>query len=1075
MTIRRLICTLLWVMFLSAPGPAALAQNDSSAAVPPALPHTLHFNHLDTDQGLSASGVTAIVQDESGFIWLATQNGLNRFDGYTFKVYTHNPQDPDSLASSNLRTLLVEDGRLWIGAWGGGLDELDLSTGRLIHHASDPQDSSSSFISAVCKDETGGLWLGSEGGLYRFDPAGGGFQAVLLPTESQPRVYALAGTGGVLWIGTDRGLARLEGAGAQAVFHPDLGERRVLSLYVDVRHGQVWAGTDQGLFRLAQDFSAPLSVFPPADPLSTAVVTSLSSQDGERLWVGTNVGLLALDLNAPPPALPLTLAHYTHDPADPASLAEDYVKAILQDRAGSLWVTHWTEGLSFYNPSSAKFPPVIPAPMPLAFAPDGAGGLWLGSFNGLLHLDGAYRQIEALDAAHSGLPADLVFDILYDRQGVLWAGTAGGLAFLEPGKHIFTPLPVGPDGTPGPRLRSVYQDSRGRLWAGATSGLGLLSPAGGWQHFHHDPADPHSLSSETVLAIYEDRQGVLWFGADDGLNRLEEETGGDGSRLSFSQPFNNPGSPAYLGSLMVTVIEEDRLGDLWVGTWGGGVARIDPLRQVVVRWGKQDGLADDVVLGILEDQNGFIWISTSRGLSRYDPPAGTFRTYDRSDGLVDIDFSQGAYFARPDGELLFGGETGITHFYPQQLSDNPYVPPVMLTGFLLFNQPVLPAADGPLQQPAEHTGQITLSHEQTVLSFEFTALNFASPEKNQYAYRLEGLDPGWSYTAAQRRFITYTNLDPGAYTFRVRASNNDGLWNEEGLSLRLTVLPPWWQTWWAYALYGLLGIGAINLFVYLRTRRQRQSLAIQQKLLAQERKLRALLERIDEVQEEDRRRIAREMHDGLAQTLAALRMRSQVWRHMTVSQPERLSSELAGLDAILSDSILELRRTIYNLRPLALDEHGLFPALCILADEVSQQYGVKIEIEINCPAESILHSMEQPLFRIAQELLHNVGKHAQADQARLILEGGPGCLRLAVQDNGRGFDPARQVVEEAGRRVIQEGGLGLLQLRERVELLGGFLRIESAPGQGASISIELPVEIPILHLEAADAGATPPR
>jgi signal transduction histidine kinase/ligand-binding sensor domain-containing protein len=1053
--------SLLLVLFLANPAP--VAQGASWKPVPDQRAALLRFEHITTDDGLSASGVTSIVQDERGFIWLATQNGLNRYDGYSFKVFHHEPQNPDSLSANNLRVLLVDGSRLWIGTWGGGLDELNLITGQFKRHQADPNKTSSRFINSIYKDPAGLLWLGTTGGLYHFNPTTSILEEYHPPGASQALkdVYQIVGDEQHrLWFNSDSSLFLLDQASGELTSRALPDNLRIQTLWLDPLRGEIWAGLNQGILRTQADLTAEIRHYNQEQGFNSNLVSSFHSPDNQTLLAGTEQGLIVLDLTLPVGEQAPVLAVHTHDPADPFSLADDFVIRVFTDRAGSLWVSHWTSGISVHHPSRAKFSTVYPIPLPLAFAPDGAGGLWAGTVEGLYHLDSSFQVADRLTHENSDLPHNMVFALLYDQQGQLWIGTFNGLARLDADDQTLTLFTVGADGPPGARVRSLFQDSLGRIWAGTNNGLGLFSPDGTWRSFSHQPDEPGTLSSSTVLSIFEDRQGDLWFGTPSGINRLVSE-----GEIAFTQPFAQPEASFQLGQVMVTVIQEDRQGALWLGTWGTGVVKITPDRQSVLGRRQIHGLADDVVLGIVEDPAGYLWISTSRGLSRYDPGQDTFRTYDRSDGLVDIDFAQGAYFVHPQGELLFGGESGITHFDPSTLSENPHIPTVVLTDFLLFSQTVLPGPDSLLELPIEATEKITLSHSQANLAFEFAALNFASPEKNLYAYKMEGVDPEWIYTSSQRRFAAYTNLDPGNYTFQVRASNNDGVWNNDGAALNLTILPPWWQTGWAYGLYLVGAAGSLSLFIHLRTRQQQEKLKIQQQLLKQERRLRDILEHIHKFQEEDRRRIAREMHDGLAQTLAAMRIRSQVWRKMLVTQPEQLESELENLEAILTQSIIDLRRSIYNLRPLVLDEHGLLPALQNLAAELGRQYALDVQVNMSCPAEVFYPSLEQQLYRMTQELLHNVGKHACASHAYLSLKCDAGCLWLEVRDDGQGMDPSPQILEDARQRLKKEGGLGLMQLGERVELLGGNLSIKSSPGQGTAVFIQLPLGYP---QEAAD-------
>ena len=1007
------------------------ASLHSTTTQPPAI----HFTHLTIEQGLSEGTVMAIAQDDRGFMWFGTQDGLDRYDGYTIEEFATDT----SLPGNNIRALLADGDQLWVGIWGGGLGRIDLPTGNLtVFSAASPigQRPGSDFIRAIYRDAQGTIWAGSNNGLDRWNSGQNTFTHYALPDTDLQTVYAFAeDAAGNLWLGTDAGVFRWQASSATIRQVMQTDNAPVTSLWMDGKRNQLWAGTRGSLYRL--DVSSGRTshfVHDAADPasLSTGVISSLFGDRPDRLWVGTDNGVDLLDLTDP-----IAFVHLVHDEQDPASLADGPVVTMFQDRLGGIWVGTWTSGLSYFHPARFKFPPAVTVPsFPVSFAPGTNSTLWVGTFEqGLLQLDKDYQTVATYrhhDGDSASLPNNAVMALLKDHQDRLWIGTLGGLCRLETDHALRCYSDI------NGRIRSLFEDDRGIIWIGTMEGLFRLDPADEKITHYEHTSEPGSLSSSTVLSIFQDHSGVLWFGTDEGLNRLESDA-------TFSQP-------VHVGNFGITVIYEDRQNNVWLGLWGGGLAQIDPARQNVRYFTKADGLADNIVLGILPDNSGHLWISTSRGLSRFDLATASFRTFGLSDGLTHTDFAQGAFLKLPDDQLLLGNGAGIIHFTPEELPVNSGVPPVVLTGLQIFNQTVHPGLDSPLSRNIEYTDHLTLNHDQSIFSLEFAALNFVSPENSEYAYRLDGVDPDWNYTR-ERRFAAYTNLNPGEYTFHVRAANGDGVWNNDGVSLRITILPPWWATWWAYLLYGVGAIGLVAGVSYWRNRRYREKFATQQKLLDQEHQLRSLLEQLDVIQEEDRRRIAHEMHDGLAQTLASLRLRSRVWHTLLNKAPDQLPAEFDSLAQILDDSIQDIRRSIFALRPITLDEQGLFPALKTLAKEIGSGYGFEIAVDILCSEQVIHRSLEHPLFRMTQELLHNVGQHAHATHARLELSCAPRAVRLVVSDDGVGIDPDRQ---EADSTLLAKSGLGLRQMRERVQILGGSMQIESSP-TGTRVSIELPL------------------
>lgn len=1039
MRVRVLVIAILllalWVVELPSQGASANASTQASEE----LPARARFSHLTTKQGLSESTVLAIAQDDRGFLWFGTQNGLDRYDGYTIEEFN----GPAPLPSKNIHALLSEGSQLWVGTRGGGLLLLDLSTGNLTVFSSTSEQEElrpgSNFIYALFRDTQGRIWVGSDNGLDRLNEEHTAFTHYNIPGAKSQVVYALAeGTEGTLWLGTDAGVFQLKVDAPKIETQPaiQIDSPPITALWTDTKRNQLWAATRGGLYRL--DIASGQTshfIHDPTDPnsLSSDVTGALFSNQPDRLWVATENGLDLLDLNSNKVNM-----HLKHDDSDPTSLPDGLVLCVFQDNTGGIWFGTWTSGVAHYHPARFKFPGAISIPsFPVSFAQGQNDTLWVGTFEqGLLHLgqDGQILSTyQHQDDDPNSLPNNAVMALLKDRQGRLWIGTLAGLCQLteENTLQIYPALQA--------RVRSLFEDRQGFIWIGTMEGLFRFDPSSEEIIHYQYRESPGSLSNNAVLSIFQDHTGKLWFGTSNGLNRLEADQ-------TFSQPVNVENSG-------ITVIHEDDQNNLWLGTWGSGLAQIDPARQNIHYYNKADGLADNIVLGILQDASRHLWISTSQGLSRFNLNDPSIRTFGVGDGLTGVDFAQGAFLKLADGQLLFGG-TGLTAFDPEHLPVNATPPRVVLTRFQIFNQDVTPGADSPLSRNIEYTDHVTLRHDQSIFSLEFVALNFVNTENNEYNYRLDGVDPNWNRTR-DRRFATYTNLDPGTYTFYVHAANSDGVWNNEGASLRITILPPWWRTWWAYLSYVLLAVGFVAGYANLRNRQYREKLSTQQKLLAQEHHLRSLLEQLDMIQEEDRRRIAHEMHDGLAQTLASLRLRSRVWHTFLEKSPEKLHAEFENLEHILGESIQEVRRSIFALRPIALDELGLFPALRTLARETGERYDIDIQVEIPCPEQIIHHSLEHTLFRVAQELLRNVGKHSQAAHARLELSCAEQVVRLTISDDGRGLDPDHLQAEPS--IPSEKDRLGLRQMRERVEILGGSLHIDSQPSGGTCVKVEIPL------------------
>jgi len=824
----------------------------------------IKFERVSLEQGLSDSTAFCMLQDSQGFMWFGTHDGLNKYDGYDFKVYRHDPEAPHSLSNSDVRCLHEDQsGILWIGTNGGGLNRFDRENERFIHYQYDPDDShslSNDVVKVIYEDRSGVLWIGTEDGLNRFDRKTAGFVRYRnvpndlnsLSHNSVTSIYAdklhPEDQSGVLWVGTF-------GGGLNA-FDRDSGQ------FVRYQAG------------LPDPSSLSGSYGPSSDPnsLSSNFVTSIYEDRVGRLWIGTWGGLSELNREAAPGTDAGRFTHYQANPNVPTSLGHNYVLSIHEDQSGVLWIGTGGGGLDQFDPESGRFihykadpddPHSLSNDRVWSIYQDQSGVLWVGTGGGglnksyletqefvhyktdpgdpnsLSHNNVLAIYEQAVDGAHPGedqssvlwigtgggglnkldretgqfthyqndpddprsLSHNTVASIYEDRSGVLWVGTFGGLnRFEQRGERfiLYQNDPDDPYSLGGNSVRAILEDQSGVLWIGTGSGLDRFDrKLGQFAHYQADPNDPHSLSHNNVLAIYEDRSGVLWVGTfGGGLNRFDR----DSERFSHFQ--TDPNDRNSLSDNNVASIYEDRSGVLWIGTFSGGLNRFDRDSETFTRYRcrEKGGLPSDAVYGILEDEQGRLWLSTSKGLSKFDPRTGTFKNYDVRNGLQGNEFNGGAYHRSSSGEMFFGGTNGFNAFYPRRIRDNPYVPPIVITS--------LTPGGGhtDVGGAVENVRQLTLSWPNNFFEFEFAALSYVQPEKNQYAYILEGFEEDWN-TIGTRRFGRYTNIPGGTYTLRIRGSNNDGIWNVAGTSVDVTVVPPFWETWWFVGIVALLLVG----------------------------------------------------------------------------------------------------------------------------------------------------------------------------------------------------------------------------------------------------------------------------
>jgi len=808
----------------------------------------IRFRHITPEDGLSQSTVHAILQDREGLMWFGTQEGLNRFDGYEFENFSPDGGDSQSRSIPIVRALHEDrSGVLWVGT-DGGLHRFDRSTSKFTRYENDPTNPlslSNNRIRVIYEDRDGALWLGTEGGgLNRLDPTTGIFTRFnhnpSNPTSLRSDYIRslVQDRDGALWVGTEGGgLARMDTATGRFhhfVHDPEnprsLGSDRVRVVYLD-REGTLWVGTDDaGLDR----FDADAETFrhfrhDPRDPRSLASpwVRALHQDSRGTLWVATDGGLCELRRESG------DFVRYVHEPTDPTSLVENRVTAIYEDRGAVLWVgtysgvSRWNVGTGFFHhhKNDGSSPNQVSGNLIQSFAesPDDRA-IWIAAYgNGLNRLDrrtGRFTHYRSRPNDSTSLADDRVMSLAVDREGFVWVGTIdAGLDRLDPRTGTFSHFrhdPADPRSLSRNAVTRIYEDREGVLWVGTyKGGLNRFDRrTGTFIRYQHDPSNPMSLSNDRVIGIAEGEDGILWIGTDGGgLNRFDPDKG------TFSHYRHDPADPESLSSDNVWVIHRDRMQRLWIGTQGGGLDRWEPgVRQAHVgrfkRYDTRDGLPSAVINGILEDDAGNLWISSNRGISRFSPDTAAFKNYDATDGLQSLEFNHGAFFEASDGEMFFGGSNGFNSFYPHLVRENPHAPPVTLTAFLKFNQPV------DLGVPMTDVSEISLNYKDSVVAFEFAALDYTAPEKNRYRYKLEGFDEDW-IDAGRLRRATYTNLSPRSYTFRVMAANNDGVWNEEGLDVRVKMIPPPWRTWWAYGIYGLMVLGLLYGYAH----RQAQKLS----------------------------------------------------------------------------------------------------------------------------------------------------------------------------------------------------------------------------------------------------------
>ena len=1090
----------------------------------------LRFTRISTEQGLSHSKVYAVLQDSKGLMWFGTEDGLNKYDGYNVTIYKHDPADPHSLSHNRVMTLYEDStGILWVGTL-GGLHAFDRHTETFTlyqNDVNDPQSLSHNSVWTIYEDRQKTLWIGTlNGGLnrlhrdthtfthYQIDPA----NPNSLSDDTVLAMYEDAA--GRFWIGTTNGLNHFMRDENRFVRYfanpkdPNSLSHNYISSLDEGSDGTLWVGTANGLNAFSAETGQSRQYHTnPYDPLSLSsnTVSAVHVDRSGELWVGTlGGGVSRFDRERQ------LFLRYQNDVQSSDSLGHNEVWTLYEDRTGVLWIGTMGGGISVTSRKSEQFAiyraePNNPGSLShndvRAIYEDHEGSLWVGTLEGLNRLDrktGRFTQYRHDPADPGSLSYNAVWSIYEDREGTLWVGTLGGLNKFDRDTERFThylPNASDPQSVSFHKIWPMYEDHTGTLWIG-TLGGGLNTfdhTTGKFTRYVTDPSNPRSLSHNVVSSIYEDRNGILWIGTNGGLNRFDRE------RDRFTRFQNDPKNPDSLSSDAVLALYEDQRGTLWVGT-ANGLNAYNPRDKTFTHYYQRNGLPSDVIYGIVEDSQGYLWISTNKGLSKFHPETHRVRNFDIRDGLQSNEFNIGAYYKNKDGELFFGSLNGLTAFYPEQIQDNPHAPPIVLTDFQLFNKSVIPGDDAPISIPVSEVTDIRLTYKDSVFSFEFVALDFTILEKNQYAYMMEGFDSAWIPTTAQKRFATYTNLNGGHYTFRVKASNSDGVWNEEGVTVRLTITPPPWKTWWAYSLYVLAVAGLFFGYVRYKTKAQQEELERQRRELEQERFVTERLRQFDKLKDEFLANTSHELRTpltgiiGIAESLfdvVAQKNVESVYKNLflIISSGKRLASLvndildfskmkshtleiqhkpvyinvvaevvltlnnilLAGKDITLENNIRE------NIPPVRGDEDRLQQILHNLIGNAIKFTDSGI---VSISARLLVQKSDLPAS-FSPDSNHNNEQGASSDNFPMVA--------VSVSDTGIGIPQEKlttvfqsfEQVDASTTRTYGGTGLGLAITRQLVELHGGMIWAESVPGKGSTFTFTLPVSEEIPKLESS--------
>lgn len=1006
------------------------------------------------ENGLPYGQVQAILQDRHGFMWFGTQSGLVKYDGQALTVYTYNPDDPHSLSDNNVLALCEgRDGNLWIGTNVGGLNRFDRASGAFKRFQNDPAKPTSigdGAVRSICEDRTGTLWIGlGRAGLARFDGQSETFNH-FWPNPSKPSAEVnqlnsvFEDRSGNLWLSTAGGLARFERDTSHfSVFTPEQQTPEAITKIFEDHTGSLWLASRRGLLQFDRS-TARFKRFThnglKPESISSDFVRAIAEDQAGRLWVGTEDGLNRFEPQSD------RFVHYTNDANDVASLLDNWVVTLYRDRAGSLWVG-MAKGINRINRGIERFnryrvqrngiPGLSDGEVSQGYE-DSAGIIWIstggGGLNKLNRQTGRIEFFRHDPRNPRSLSSNSVVTVYEDRTHAFWVGTrGGGLDLLDRRTGSFTHYrfdPENPYSISNNAVISIYEDSAGTLWVGTLQG-GLNKfdrQRGQFTRFLRDPANPHSLGHNLVTDILEGRDGRFWVATEGGgLNLLDRQTG------QFTSFKHNAADAASISSNAVYSLAEDASGTLWIATLGGGLNRLDRATGSFTHYTEKDGLASNNVVGVLVDVTGAIWMNTVKGVSRFDPRTGSFRRYTVRDGLASETPTQKGQSQTRAGEVILGGAEGMTIFDPRQFSTEPMLPPpIALTAFKKFDQPIN------FGHELTEVRQIELAQRENFFSFEFAALDYKDPNRNQYAYRLEGFDPNWIYCGT-RRYASYTNLNAGTYLFRVKAANSDGVWNEQDVAVKIIIIPPFYRTWWFRLVALLMLAGVIGLIFKQRLDQANRARRAQE----------AFSRRLIDSQEQERTRMAAELHDSLGQNLLVIKNYALMGLN-TVNDQNPTREHFTEISDAATLSLEEVRQIAHNLRPYQLERLGLTNTLQAMLRQIANASDIGFAYEVDQINGLLTKDEEISFYRIVQEAINNILKHSGANDARIYIKHVGDEIQMTIADDGCGF-----TLHPAAQAELQKRGFGLAGIAERVRMLGGNQTIHTAPGKGTTIHVTI--------------------